>query len=124
MARFPRDDPQGFFWKVTVPGLNILEDGDESSPVMTVALDDLFNVFWVHRFCLSGKRLRSTMVFSSIFFAVPDPALGFRKSARLAFFASAAEAPRFKGLEHSGNWFIHDTSWRNWRNVPDKRASF
>jgi hypothetical protein len=64
------------------------------------------------------------MVFSSIFFAVPDPALEFRKSARLAFFASVAETPRFERLEPSGSRFIHHTSWRNWRNVPDERASF
>jgi len=54
---------------------------------------------------------------------VPDPSLEFRKSARLAFFASAAEAPRFERLEPSGNRFIHHISWRNWRNLPDKRAS-
>jgi hypothetical protein len=64
------------------------------------------------------------LVFSSIFFAVPDPALEFRKGARLAFFASAAEAPLFERLEPSGNRFIHHTSRRNWRNVPDEGASF
>ncbi len=62
--------------------------------------------------------------FSTIFFAVPDAPLEFRKSARLALLASAAEAPRFERLETSGNRFIHHTSWRNWRNVPDERASF
>ena len=124
MARLPCDNPQGFFWKVTVSGLNILEDGNEPSPIMIMTLDDPFDVFWVHRFCLSGKRIRSVMVFSSILFAVPDPALEFRKSACLTFFTSAAEAPRFERFEPSGNWFIHHTSWRNWRNLPDERASF
>jgi len=120
MARLPRDNPQGFFWEITVPGLNIFENRDESSPVMTMALDDSFNVFWVHRFCLSGKRVRSVMVFSSILFAVPDAALEFRKSACLTFFTSAAEAPWFERLEPSRNRFIHHTSRRNWRNVPDE----
>jgi hypothetical protein len=64
------------------------------------------------------------MVFSSILFAVPDSPLEFRKSACLAFFAVAAETPRLKRLEPSGNRFIHHTSWRNWRNVPDEGASF
>jgi hypothetical protein len=89
-----------------------------------MTLDDSFNVFWIHRFCLSGKRVRSMMVFSSILFAVPDSPLEFRKSARLAFFASLAEAPRFERLEPFGNRFIQHTSWRNWRNVPDEGASF
>jgi hypothetical protein len=120
MARLPCDNPQGFFWKVTVTGLNILEDGNEPSPITIMTLDDPFDVFWVHRFCLSGKRVRSVMVFSSILFAVPDPALEFRKSACLTFFTSAAEAPWFERLEPSRNRFIHHTSRRNWRNVPDE----
>jgi hypothetical protein len=124
MARLPCDNPQGFFWKVTVTGLNILEDGNEPSPIMIMTLDDPFDVFWVHRFCLSGKRVRSVMVFSSILFAVPDPALEFRKSACLTFFTSAAETPRFERLEPSRNRFIRHTSWRNWRNVPDEGSSF
>jgi hypothetical protein len=89
-----------------------------------MTLDDAFNVFWIHRFCLSGKRVMPIMVFSSILFAVPDPALEFWKGARLAFFASAAEAPRFERLEPSGNRFIHHTSRRNWRNVLDEGSSF
>ena len=104
--------------------MNIFEDGDKPSPIMTMTLDDPFDVFWVHRFCLSGKRIRSVMVFSSILFAVPDPALQFRKSACLTFFTSAAEAPGFERYEPSGDRFIHHTSRRNWRNVPDERASF
>jgi len=93
--------------------LNIFEDGDESSPIMAMILDDSFNMFCIHRCCLSGKRIESMMVFSSILFAVPDPALGFRKSACLAFFAVATETPRFKRLESPGSRFIHHTSRRN-----------
>jgi hypothetical protein len=70
------------------------------------------------------EKGKDMTVFSSILFAMPDSPFRFRKSACLAFFTIAAEAPRFERLEPSGNRFIHHTSWRNWRNVPDERASF
>ncbi|MCJ7641140.1 MAG: hypothetical protein MUO29_04490, partial [Desulfobacterales bacterium] len=62
--------------------------------------------------------------FSTIFFAVPDAPLEFRKSARLALLADAAESPRLEKLELSGSGFTHHTSWRHERNIPDERSSF
>jgi hypothetical protein len=62
MTRLPRDNSQRFFWEVTVPGLNILEDRDQSTPVMTMALNDLFNMFWIHEFFLSGKGVWQIMI--------------------------------------------------------------
>jgi hypothetical protein len=64
------------------------------------------------------------MVFSSIFFAVPYPPFGFWKSACLAFFAITAETRGFETLESFRYRFIHHTSRRNWRNVPNERVSF
>jgi hypothetical protein len=92
-----------------------------------MASNNLVNVIRIHEeqpFGVDNDITTKTGDSLSILFAMPDAPFGFRKSACLAFFAVAAETPRFKRLEPSGNRFIHHTSWRNWRNVPDERVPF
>jgi len=124
---FLSHNSKGFLGQITEPCLNLFEDGDESTAIILMAFNNLVNVIRIHEeqpFGVDNDITTKTGDSLSILFAVPDPALEFRKSACLAFFACAAEAPGFERLEPSRSRFIHHTSWRNWRNVPDEGSSF